>query len=151
MARGKPQRPPKERLAAILKSNSTLEGVKEFRVQCRDVYRLGGVFGLDHWVEARRDLGLLENPDLEKVADDLQGAIGSVIDSLTLKPQPEKEEGLSWDERLELINKREAHQRRQVPKVGHYITRRPPTCAERMAAAYDRLVGIDFEQRRGAP
>ena len=148
MANPRRKHTPTERLAMILNSNSSLEGVKEFRVQCRDVYRLGGVFGLDHWVDARRDLGLLENPDIERVADDLQAAIGSVIDSITLKPQPKKE-GLSWDERQKLINQREHRARSSVRPVGYKMT---PSVVTRMQKGFDQILDEEIASvRRGAP
>ena len=111
------------------------------------MFRLGGVIGLYEWIEARRDYGLVENRDVLKAADELQGALGSAIDAATVKPEPKQSE-LSWEEKLEQINKREEHQRRHVPRVGCYVTRRPPTCAERMAAAFDELGLIS---RDGAP
>ena len=149
MANPRSKSTPQERLARILKSGSTIPELAHFRSQCRDVFKLGGVMGLYEWVEARVEKGLLgEEKTVHKAADDLQGAIGSVIDAATKKPEPQQS-GLSWDEKLERINKREDHNRRHVPRVGHYITRRAPTTAERMATAYDRLVGIDFASRGG--
>ena len=53
MADPRPKTPPRERLAKILKSGSTIPALREFRQQCRDVFRLGGVMGLDHWIEAK--------------------------------------------------------------------------------------------------
>ena len=144
MANPKPKTTPQERLAKILKQNGKVSELREFREQCRDLFRLGGVIGLDHWIEARRNLNLLTDKAVLKAADDLQGAIGSVIDAATVKPQPKSSE-LTWEERFDRINKREEHQRNHVPRVGCYVTRRPLSCAERMAAAYDEL------QRRGAP
>lgn len=138
MANPKPKVPPRERLATILKQNGKDSEVRAFHEQCRDVFRLGGVLGLDHWIEARRNLNLLTDKSVLKAADDLQAALGSVIDAATVKPKP-KSSGLTWEERLDLINKREEHQRRHVPRVGCYVTRRPPTLRERMAAGYDRL------------
>ena len=138
MANPRPKTTPRERLAKILKAGSTIPELKEFRQQCRDVFCLGGVLGLDHWIEARRNLDLLTDKAVVKAADELQAAIGSVIDAATVKPEP-KPSGMSWEERLDRINKREEHQRRHVRRVGCYVTRRKPTCAERMAAAYDQL------------
>ena len=138
MANLKPKTTPRERLAKILKAGSTIPELREFRQQCRAVFRLGGVLGLDYWIEARRNLNLLTDKSVWKAADELQAALGSVMDSATMKPKPQQS-GMSWEERLDRINKREEHQRRHVPRVGCYVTRRKPTCAERMAAAYDQL------------
>ena len=108
---------PKERLAKILKQSSNIPEVKEFREQCRDVFRLGGVIGLDEWIDARRELGLLNDRYVSRAADDLQGCLGSVIDAATIKPHPEPS-GLTWEERLEQINRREEESRNNVRFVG---------------------------------
>ena len=84
LANPKPKLSPKERLAKVLKQNSNIPELAEFRIQCRDVFRLGGVLGLDEWIDARRDYGLLNHSKhLLKAADDLQGLLGSVIDEAT--------------------------------------------------------------------
>ena len=82
-----------------------------------DVFKLGGVFGLYEWIEARRDLGLLCNQNAIKAADELQAALGSVIDSATLKPEPTTPK-LTAEERLRLINQREENARNSVRFVG---------------------------------
>ena len=74
---------PRERLARLLKQSSSIPEVRAFRQQCRDVFRLGGVLGLDYWIEARRDLGLITDPLVEKAATKLQFAVGRVIDKAT--------------------------------------------------------------------
>ena len=113
---------PRERLAALLKQGSSIPELKDFRNQCRDVFRLGGVMGLDHWIEARRDLGLFPTRQVERAADDLQSALGRVIDEATTKPAPAPGPSLTWEQRLELINARETKRRQNLPPVGY----RPP-------------------------
>ena len=128
---------PKERLAKILKQGSNIPELREFREQCRDVYRLGGVVGLDEWIEARREYGLFDNSKrLMNAADDLQGAIGSVIDAATIKPHPEPS-GLTWEERVERINQREEIQRNNVPRVGYSFK---PSVVSRMQQGFDALI-----------
>ena len=58
MADGGQEPPPRERLARLLKQGSTIPELREFRSQVRDVHSMGGVMAVDHWIEARRDLGL---------------------------------------------------------------------------------------------
>ena len=108
--------PAKERLAALLKQGSSIPELKDFRDQCRDVFRLGGVIGLDEWIEARRDLGLLPTRQVERAADDLQAALGRVFDEATLKPSHALPVSRSWEERQRLINEREDHRRNAKPK-----------------------------------
>ena len=114
--------PPRERLARLLKQSSSIQEVREFRQQVRDVYSMGGPLGVDHWIEARRDLGLLSGRLVNRAADELQGAIGTLIDEATRAPEPAKPTGLSWEERQRLINEREAKSRQNIPPVGY----RPP-------------------------
>ena len=155
--------PPRERLARLLKQSSSIPEVRAFRQQVRDIYSMGGPLGVDNWIEARRDLGLLVHRNVVKAADDLQGCIGSVIDEATQPSSPAAPAGPSWEERQRLINERETKRRQNVAPVGY----RPPphrqpkpkprvqrqrllspttppdpkrlSLLERMAAAWDRL------------
>jgi len=108
--------PAKELLAALLKQGSSIPELKDFRNQCRDVFRLGGVIGLDEWIEARRDLGLIPTRQVERAADDLQFALGRVIDQAMANSAPAAPVSMSWEERQRLINEREAHRRNATPK-----------------------------------
>ena len=146
MTNPKPNVPPKKRLAKLLQTGSTIAEVKEFRAHCRDVYQLGGVFGLDYWIDARRDLGLLQTKPLLKAANELQYAIQKMIIAAIETNSKPKPVGMSWDEKMALLIQREEHRRNNIPRVGCYVTRRPPTQSERMAAAYDRL-----KQQRDVP
>lgn len=107
---------PRERLAALLKQGSSIPELKDFRNQCRDVFRLGGVMGLDHWLEARRNLKLLPTRQVERAADDLEAVLGRVIDEATMKPAPAPRPSLTWEQRVELINTRETIRRNAKPK-----------------------------------
>ena len=155
--------PPRERLAALLKQGSSIPELKDFRNQCRDVFRLGGVLGLDYWIEARRDLGLFPTRQVERAADDLQAALGRVFDEATTKPAPAPGPSLTWEQRVELINERETKSRQNIAPVGYRppphrkpkpkprVQRqrplspttppepKPTSLLERMAAAWDRL------------
>lgn len=146
MANPKPKLSPKERLAKVLKQNSNIPELAEFRIQCRDVFRLGGVLGLDEWIDARRDLGLFRTKVILKAADDLQGLLGSVIDAATMKPTPAPT-GLTWDERIELINKREEHARNNVRFIGTKVTL---STASRLQQGFDTLLDKEIASIRQA-
>jgi len=155
--------PPRERLARLLKQSSSIPELREFRQQVRDVYSMGGPLGVDNWIEARRDLGLLSGRLVNRAADELQGAIGTLIDEATIPPEPAKPTGLSWEEKLARLNERETKSRQNVAPVGYRppphrkpkpkprVQRqrplspttppgpKPTSLLERMAAAWDRL------------
>ena len=155
--------PPRERLARLLKQSSSIPEVRAFRQQVRDIYSMGGPLGVDNWIEARRDLGLLSGRLVNRAADELQGAIGTLIDEATSPPEPAKPTGLSWEERQRLINARETKSRQNIRPVGYRppphrkpkpkprVQRQRPlspttppdpkrlSLLERMAAAWDRL------------
>lgn len=112
----------RERLARLLKQGSSIPEVREFRSQARDVCAMGGPLGLDSWIEARRDLGLLSGRLVNRAADDLQGCICSLIEEATKPASPAPPAGPSWEERQRLINERETKRRQNVAPVGY----RPP-------------------------
>ena len=155
--------PAKERLAALLKQRGSQPEIRAFREQCRDVFRLGGVLGLDYWIEARRDLGLITDPLVERAATDLQSALGRVIDQAMANSAPSAPVSMSWEEKLARLNEREAKSRQNIAPVGYRppphrkpkpkprVQRqrplspttppepKPTSLLERMAAAWDRL------------
>ena len=110
-----------ERLERLLKQGSSISEVKSFREQVRDVYGLGNIDGLDTWIDARRELGLLKDPAVASAACGLQNAISSVIKEACRalpKPKPRR----SWEEQYRLINERETERRQNLPPIGY----RPP-------------------------
>ena len=155
--------PAKERLAALLKQGSSIPELKDFRNQCRDVFRLGGVLGLDYWIEARRDLGLITDPLVERAATDLQLVLGRVIDQAMENSATAAPVSMSWEEKLARLNERETKRRQNIAPVGYRppphrkpkpkprVQRqrplspttppepKPTTLLERMATAYDQL------------
>ena len=104
MARGKTTAI--QRFAALLKQSSTITELKHFREQARDVFRLGCAEGLECWIEARRELGLLVDPAVDRAASGLQAAVASAINE-ALGPLPKPKPRRSWDEQCRLINERE--------------------------------------------
>ena len=141
--RGKtPKTTPQERFARILKQGSSIPEISHFREQCRDVFRLGGVFGLYEWIEARRELGLLEHcKHVERAADDLQACLGSVIDAAIIKPKPKPR--LDSEERLRLINLRETRSRNSIRPVGYRVK---PSMQSRMMAGFDHLLDREIKE-----
>ena len=155
--------PAKERLAALLKQRGSQPEIRAFREQCRDVFRLGGVLGLDYWIEARRDLGLITDPLVERAATDLQLVLGRVIDQAMANSSTAATVSMSWEEKLARLNERETKSRQNVAPVGYRppphrkpkpkprVQRQRPlspttppepkrlSLLERMAAAWDRL------------
>ena len=157
-----------ERFAGLLKQTSKIPELKDFREQARDVFRIGGAEGLDYWVDARRELGLLDDPMVAKAANGLQAAIGSAINE-ALGPLPKPKPRRSWEEQCRLINEREAQRRENLPPVGYRCTSKdkpkprpkprvqrqrplsptttpapkPMSLLERMAAAWGRLTPRD--------
>ena len=77
-----------ERFAALLKQSSSIPEIKHFREQARDVFRLGGAEGLDCWIDARRELGLLVDPAVAKAASGLQAVASATNEALGPLPKP---------------------------------------------------------------
>lgn len=133
-----------ERLVRQLNQTSRYSEVLEFREQARDVLRLGGVRGLDAWLMARLDLGLLDQPaELKRAAADLERCTDAVVSDALAKQQAKPRR--SWEEQLALLNERETERRntKQPPPWRHPMSnckspRRTDT-AERMAKAWTRL------------
>ena len=154
---------PRERLAALLKQRGSQPEIRAFRDQVRDVFRQGGPWGLDAWIEARRELGLITDPLVELAATDLQSALGRVIDQAMANSAPAAPVSMSLEERQRLINERETKSRQNIAPVGYRppphrkpkpkprVQRQRPlspttppdpkrlSLLERMAAAWDRL------------
>ena len=114
-----------ERFAALLKHGSSDPEINDFREQARDVFRVGGAAGLACWIEARRDLELLNDPAVAKAAKGLQlAAARAIIEDIGLLPESRKPRR-SWEEQLALINERERKRRENLPPVGYRGTSKP--------------------------
>ena len=138
-----------ERLARLLKQRSRFPQVAAFKAHALDVARLGGADGLDCWIEARRDLGLLNDRHLSRAADELQSAALKALDEAE-PPLPRQKRRRNWEDQKALLNERETQRRRNTPPVGYrFKPKHPPvppaeerrrSMLERMAAAWERLV-----------
>ena len=125
------------RLTEMVNQGSKSPDTNHFKQQCRDVFGLGGAWALFDWIEARRELGLLDSPKIEKIANDLQRTAGKVIETQitkALKPKPRK----PWEEQMKLINQRET-ERRQAEQLRFANPVKPVSTSQRMAAAWTRL------------
>ena len=132
-----------------LHQTSRYPEVEVFHESARDVVRLGGVPGLDAWLIARFDLGLLhQTAELKRAAADLERCTEAVDTDALAKKQPKP--CRSWEEQLALINERETKRRNTNPTPPRCTPSKPPTLTpeptkaprrlslkERMAAAYE--------------
>lgn len=67
-----PFRHPRERLAELLRTRGSTPELEAFKQQLRWIARVGGGSGLEHWLDARRELGLMTDPQLERLAEALE-------------------------------------------------------------------------------
>ena len=114
-----------KRFAGLLKQTSNIPELKDFREQARDVFRLGGAEGLECWIDARRELGLLVDPAVAKAASGLQAAVASAINE-ALGPLPKPKPSVR-------------HRTPPEAPVTPAPAPRRLSMLERMAAAWDRL------------
>ena len=54
-----PFRHPRERLIELLRTRGSTPELEAFKQQLRWIARVGGGSGLEHWLDARRELGLV--------------------------------------------------------------------------------------------
>ena len=134
-----------ERFAALLKQGGQTPEVRDFRDHARDVFKLGGIVGLDHWLEARIELGLADSKEGLKAMLCLHKAVSIVLNEILepLVSSPEPKPRRSWEEQLKLINERESKRREHLATIRHRIRSKPKplTVHERMEAAWKRRHG----------
>ena len=108
----------------------------------RDVSKLARYpHNLVDFIDARRELGLITDPAVDKCADAIERYCYQIeAQALGIPEGKEKPRESNYDKLVARAEK----DRQNVPKVGYYVKQ---SMASRMAQAYDRLVGIDFEQR----
>ena len=88
------------------------------------MFRLGGHQGLEEWIQARRELGLLDDPMVANAARELERAASTAINE-ALGPLPKRQPRRSWSEQLALINARETLRRENLPPVGYRCSQKP--------------------------
>ena len=132
-----------ERFAALLKQGGQTPEVREFRDHARDVFKLGGIVGLDHWLDARIELGLVDDKEVLKAMLCLHKAVSKVLTEILepLVSSPEPKPRRTWEEQLKLINERESKRRENLAPFCPYIRSKPLTVHERMEAAWKRRHG----------
>lgn len=148
------QRTAREQLRGLLKQRAQFRELRELQEQTRWVASVGSVDGLISWLEARQELGLLNDRHLKYsrcVVKACKRLITEHIRWQAPKPTPRR----PWEEQMALINERESARRAALPPVGYRCTPKPkpkprrrkpsppaPNCQsmlERMAAAWKRL------------
>ena len=133
---------PRRRLAQILKQKSSkIESVDQFRRKLHSVIPLiTNHIQLDAWLDAREQMGLLNDPDVKKVADEIIRVIYLIeeermgINNAKTKPRVDNTDAL---------NRREEIARNNVRPVGYRVT---PTMRSRMVAAFDKLLDKEIQE-----
>ena len=151
MADPKPKKTPAERLAKQLKTEGGNCGpeAKEFRRKLRTIVPLCKYpDDISDWISARYELGLINDISVQRIANEILRLIELVEAERFEKASP-KQPTLDAEERLRLINQREAEARNNVRPVGCIIT---PSIQARMARGFDQMLDeVIASVRRGAP
>ena len=141
---------PQPRSTALQRLQSELKGRKssipelnEFRAAVRTIVPLCKTLDdIEYFIERRIELGLITDLDVLKCAENIQRLCflaDAEIHGINLK-EKKKPRTSNYDALLA----RSIKERNAIVPTGYQVK----TCtAGRMAAAYDRLVGIDFSQR----
>ena len=135
-----PLRHPRERLAELLRTRGSTPELEAFKQQLRWIARVGGGSGLEHWLDARRELGLMTDPQLELQINRWH----ELVEKDRVKAEPVKP---SWDERQRLISEREIKMRQTVPRVG-YVPPTPQPSPKRLSIHERMAMGWEALQRR---
>ena len=105
----------RERIQALLKGGSSIPELAEFKDHARDVLKIGGIYGLDCWIDARTRLGLITDKAVIRAADILSNATVQVIyERVKVR---EKVSPLTVEQKSRLILERE--NRRRNPQRHH--------------------------------
>ena len=142
-----PFRHPRERLAELLRTRGSTPELEAFKQQLRWIARVGGGSGLEHWLDARRELGLLTDPQLERLAEALELQINRWHELVEKDRIKSKSVQPSWDERQRLLNEREIKRRQTVPRVG-YVPPTPQPSPKRLSIHERMAMGWEALQRR---
>jgi len=133
------RRPARERLRELLgRRSKPFPKLRELQEQVSWIASVGSVDGLIEWLDAREALGLLDRDQFSYARDVVVVCLGLSNERLDAQMPPPKQRR-PWDEQLALINAREAKRRQNWRPVGYRVTPKPPSTAERMAAAWERL------------
>lgn len=152
-----------QRLAKLLRRPAQCPEQRALQAHHRWIAKVGGVFALDGFLEARERQGLdqrlseQEQLWMKRLEPTLRTAFLQVCELQRKPPRPDPP---SWEERQRLINQREAERRKaadiysHVPKPNLKAMEKQVSTHERMAAAYRKLINDilrDIRQAKGAP
>lgn len=108
---------PHERIQGLLKGGSSIPELAEFKDHARDVLKIGGIYGLDCWIDSRTKLGLIPDPSVVRLAETISNiAIQLMAERIKVK---EKVSPLSAEEKHRLILERENKRRNPEPHHLH--------------------------------
>ena len=128
-------RHPRETLANYLRGRSMYPEVREFKDQCKWICSVCSLHGLEAFIYAREQMGLLHTPELMRSAEIIYGTIARWR-LLIAKEQHESESArrMPWEAKQKMLVERERQRRQNSPSASYVVTRRKPTLKERMAA-----------------
>ena len=69
----------RERIQALLKGGSSIPELAEFKDRARDVLKIGGIYGLDRWIDARTRLVLITDKAVIRAANNPSNVTVQVI------------------------------------------------------------------------
>ena len=135
-----------QRLQAELKMRKgSIPELNEFRAAVRTIVPLCKTFDdIDCFIERRVELGLITDVDVLKCAENIQRLCflaDAEMHGINLKVK-EKPRTSNYDK----LVARSIEERNAIVPTGYQVKL---SASGRMAAAYDRIVGIDFAQRSG--
>lgn len=140
-----------KRLNEVLnQKKSKIESLREFQRKLHSVLPLiSNLMQLDFWLEARERMGLLEDRDVKRYADNIVRLIYKLDEEAqeikSKKPKPIESNHQKLCERAE-------RERQVVRKVGYVVTP-PSSLSKRMSRAFNRLLDqeIAMVQREAPP
>ena len=150
---------PRERLRQLIfpKTNKSLPEVTEFREAAQVALRLGGINGLDEWISARLELGLIQDIAVKRLVVDITRTIGRILqqrlDAEMNRRRDAMPKQITWEERRKQLNKREAEARQNCRPVGCRTTLRnpPPTPGRRLSLKERMAAGFEQNVQRDVP
>lgn len=128
----------RERIQALLKGGSSIPELAEFKDRARDVLKIGGIYGLDRWIDARTRLVLITDKAVIRAANNPSNVTVQVIYESVKARQ--KTNTLSAEEKLSLIAERAYKRRNFKPCLPLQAgNSKESDTSSRMKAAWDQL------------
>ena len=129
---------PRDQIQGVLKGGSSIPELAEFKDQARDVFAMGGFYGLDCWIDARLRLGLIVEKTVVRAARNLSNtSIKAIYQGAKSRA---KVSPLTVEEKYRLIVERENKRRNPKPHHLHQtLNSKESDTSSRMKAAWDQL------------